>query len=188
MSSGRQGDDRQDRGGQGRDGQGTEGQSRDRRARGPSALARFVPRLTRPALRGFAKAEASLLLDWEAIVGPEVAAYTQPLKLAFPTREEKRNATLHLRVDPAMALDLQHSGDLLAERVNMYFGYALVARLRLKQGPVRRKAARPPLQVPAPLPPARAAGLNRRLSAIDDPGLREALERLGTAVGSKGGK
>src|SRR5690606_16144866 len=59
--------------------QADDGQGRDRRARWPSALARFVPRLTRPALRGFAKAEAALLLDWEVIVGPEVAAYTQPL-------------------------------------------------------------------------------------------------------------
>lgn len=158
----------------------------DRRSRSPQALARFVPKLTRAALRGFSRAEAALLTDWDEIVGPQVAVYTQPIKLTFPKRDERLNATLHLRVHPGMALDLQHSGDLLAERVNTHFGYALVARLRLLQAPLHMRPQRPPLQAIPDLPPERATALQQQLSVIDDSGLREALERLARAV--HGGK
>lgn len=158
----------------------------DRRSRSPQALARFVPKLTRPALRGFSRAEAVLLTDWEEIVGRQVAGYTQPVKLTFPKRDERLNATLHLRVHPAMALDLQHSGDLLAERINTHFGYALVARLRLVQAPLHRRKERQPLRLPPDLPPERAEVLEQQLTGIDDGDLREALERLARAV--HGGK
>lgn len=157
----------------------------DRAVGSPRSLAGFVQKLTRPALRGFGRDEAALLIDWEVIVGPDMALHTQPLKLTFPKRGERRNATLHLRVDPGMALDLQHCGDLLAERVNAHFGYALVARLRLSQGPVRPRARRRALQAPPPLPPEEAAALDRRLVGIEDEGLRSALERLATAVRSR---
>lgn len=159
--------------------------SADRRSRAPRALAGYVEKLTRPALRGFGRDEAALLLDWEAIVGPEVGARTQPLKLSFPKRGERRHATLQLRVDPALALDLQHGADLLAERINAHFGYSLVARLRLTQGPVSPRARRRPLRPPPPLPPERAQALDARLQGIEDESLRAALERLATAVAGK---
>ena len=57
----------------------------DRRTRGPTALALFIPKLTRPALRGFSRAEAALLNDWEEIVGRQIALYTQPVNLLFPS-------------------------------------------------------------------------------------------------------
>lgn len=159
---------------------------RDERRYGrPRALATFVPRLTRPVLRGFSRAEATLLMDWEEIVGPEIAPFTQPIKLTFPKRDERLEATLHLRVDPAMAQDLQHSGDLLVERINTHFGYSLIARLRLQQAPVTSRQRRPPLGLVSELPPERAQGLQKRLSNIEDPGLREALERLARAVASR---
>ncbi|HLW27634.1 MAG TPA: DciA family protein [Kiloniellales bacterium] len=154
----------------------------DRRSRSPQALARFVPKLTRPALRGFSRAEAVLLTDWEEIVGRQVATYTQPVKLTFPKRDERINATLHLRVHPAMALDLQHSGDLLAERINTHFGYGLVARLRLIQAPLHRREERRPLSLPPDLPHDRAQVLERKLAGIEDGDLRKALEALARAV------
>lgn len=159
--------------------------SADRQSRAPRALAGYVEKLTRPALRGFGRDEAALLLDWEAIVGPEIGAVTQPLKLSFPKRGERRHATLQLRVDPALALDLQHGADLLAERINAHFGYSLVTRLRLTQGPVVRRARRQPLRPPPPLPPERAAALEARLEGIADEDLRGALQRLATAVAGK---
>ncbi|HLS68695.1 MAG TPA: DciA family protein [Kiloniellales bacterium] len=159
-------------------------QREDRLFKGPRALANLVPKLTRPALRGFSRAEAALLTDWEEIVGAQVSTYTQPVKLSFPKRAERREATLHLRVDPSMALDLQHSGDLLVERINTHFGYSLVARLRLQQAPVRARKRRAPLSAPPPLPPERAGALQKQLAAIDDQDLREALERLARAMRS----
>jgi len=70
---------------------------------------------------------------------------------------------------------------VLLERINGYFGYRAVIRLALVQGgaPTEESSAPPPLR---PLEPAERQALDRRLDGITDPGLRDALRRLGSAI------
>lgn len=153
----------------------------DRRTRSPLALAPLVERVTRPLLAGRSRAEASLQLDWPTIVGPLVADHARPEGLRFPRREERREATLRIVVDPAFALDLQHLEPVLIDRINAHFGFRLVARLQLRQGPVRRNG-RPPRPEVRDLPAVRAALLPAiETTGIADPGLAAALDRLGRA-------
>jgi hypothetical protein len=144
------------------------------------AIAAEVPRIAGAVLgkRGFA--EAQLVAQWPAIIGDSLAQGVSPEKLSFP-RGERREGTLHLRVAPGLALEVQHREPVLVERINAFFGYRAVARLALKQGP--------PAPADAPAPPGRRPlkaeerqSLDRRLAAIDDPSLKAALERLGEAV------
>ena len=68
------------------------------------------------------------------------------------------------------------------ERINAYFGWACVGRLRFEQGPLRRQARRAPKTAPSPevLRAAEAVA-----QGIEDEGLREAVVRLGAAVMSR---
>lgn len=143
------------------------------------AIAAEVPRIAGPVLgkRGFA--EAQLVAHWPAIIGEDIAEGAMPEKLAF-ARGERRDGTLHLRVAPALATEIQHREPVLLERINAFFGYRAVARLVLKQGPIERPAA--PAPRPRPLRPPERKQLDRRLSDIEDPALRAALQRLGEAV------
>jgi hypothetical protein len=143
------------------------------------AIAAEVPRIAGPVLgkRGFA--EAQLVAHWPAIIGEDIAEGAMPEKLAF-IRGERRDGTLHLRVAPALATEIQHREPVLLERINAFFGYRAVARLVLKQGPIERPAA--PAPRPRPLRPPERQQLDRRLSDIEDPALRAALQRLGEAV------
>ncbi|MGH7090526.1 MAG: DUF721 domain-containing protein, partial [Stellaceae bacterium] len=125
-------------------------------------------------------AVAQLVTEWAAIVGPDWAEKMAPERLSFPPGE-RRDGTLHLRVAPALALEVQHRAPLLLERINGFFGYGAVARLKLVQGPLPR-ASRPKRPDPPVLPAAEKAALDRRLAGIEDEELREALRRLGTAV------
>src|SRR5262245_29742222 len=111
------------------------------------AIAAEVPRIAGAALgkRGFG--EAQLVTQWEALMGPELAAKLAPERLTFP-RGERRAGTLRLRVATAFALEAQHLEPVLIERINGFFGYAAVARIVLVQGP--------PLQGPPPAPRLRA--------------------------------
>lgn len=143
------------------------------------ALAAAVAKVAGPVLgrRGFAAAQ--LITEWATIAGPGWAEKVMPERLAFPPGE-RRDGTLHLRVAPGFAPEVQHRAPLLLERINGFFGYGAVARLRLVQAPF----AQPPRR---PRPQAAISGedrdaLDRRLAGIDDPALREALRRLGTAV------
>jgi hypothetical protein len=87
------------------------------------------------AKQGFAARE--LVTRWAEIAGAEIAAHSQPLKMQWPRPVEgqpQEPATLVLRVEGPMALEIQHSSDVILARVNRFFGWSAVGRL----APARR--------------------------------------------------
>ena len=132
------------------------------------------------AKQGFAARE--LVTRWADIAGPEVAAHSQPLKMQWPRPVEgqpQEPATLILRVEGPMALEIQHSSDVILQRVNRFFGWSAVGRLALRQAPLTRRERR---TRPSP-PDAKAiAEVEGTLSSVEDADLRAALARLGAAI------
>src|SRR5258708_28902688 len=106
------------------------------------------------AKQGFAAVE--LVTRWPDIVGPEIAAHSQPEKIQWPRTPQARNApepgTLLLRVEGPAALEIQHLSDVILERVNQFFGWQAVDAVRLRQAPPTPPTETPP--PPAPPPPA----------------------------------
>jgi len=131
------------------------------------------------AKQGFASTE--LVTRWTEIVGPEIAAHSQPEKIQWPRPVEGRPAepgTLALRVEGPVAVEIQHLSPVILERVNRFFGWQAVASLRLRQAPLRRNERKP---LPAP-DLETAARIAATLPEINDQKLRDALARLGAAV------
>ena len=66
-------------------GRGFHGMSRNEDERrffgGPRPLGALIPALTRPAFKRKSPAAAQIMADWPALVGPALAAVTQPLRL-----------------------------------------------------------------------------------------------------------
>ncbi|MFQ5467602.1 MAG: DUF721 domain-containing protein [Kiloniellaceae bacterium] len=150
---------------------------------GMRVLAATIPRVTRRALgrRGFA--EAGLVTEWPNIVGDEIAAVCIPRKLSHPRPGHRDSGTLTVRVDAGAALEIQHLEPVLVERINSYFGYRAVARLRLLQAPVSAPDTR--RRPPEPKPRGEASddsALDSRIESVEDSDLRAALARLGWAV------
>src|SRR5919202_989556 len=76
------------------------------------------------AKQGFASRE--LVTRWSEIAGPQIAAHAEPLKIQWPRPvdgQPQDPATLVLRVEGPMALEIQHSSDVILERVNRFFGW-----------------------------------------------------------------
>src|SRR5260370_32058685 len=144
---------------------------------------------------------ARLRAEWTAIVGPDLARITRPEALlsgrgahASVARASVKVAgvkgagangagkALRLRVAGAAALEVQHMGGQLVERVNAYFGHKMIDDIRLVQGVI---AARPaPKPTPAP-DPALVTRVAERAASVQDPDLRAALTRLGARVASR---
>jgi len=158
---------------------------RTRHAAGLRAIAGTLPQVTRRALGRRGLAEGGLVAEWPNIVGSEIAARCRPEALA-PARKGRRDeGVLTLKVDPGFALEAQHLAPILLERVNGYFGYRAVDRLRLQQGPLGRgRTAKAPAAAnrERPLDPDEEAALHSQVAAVADEDLRTALERLGRAV------
>jgi len=131
------------------------------------------------AKQGFAARE--LVTRWGEIAGPEVAAHSQPLKIQWPRPVEgqpQEPATLVLRVEGPMALEIQHASDVILQRVNRFFGWSAVGRLALRQAPLSRRE-RPSSRPPDPKAVAQVA---ETLSSVEDEELRAALARLGASI------
>src|SRR6201990_678994 len=131
------------------------------------------------AKQGFAARE--LVTRWAEIVGAELSAHCEPLKMQWPRPvegEAQEPATLVLRVEGPMALEIQHASDLILERVNRFFGWSAVGRLALRQGPLSRQ--KPAAAARAP-DARRVEEIARTLSSVEDDELRAALARLGAS-------
>jgi hypothetical protein len=131
------------------------------------------------ARQGFAS--TALVTRWVEIAGAEIAAHSQPERIKWPRPAGGRTpepGTLILRVEGPTAVEIQHLSAIILERVNRFFGWQAVARLRLRQAPLRRTS-------PAPgRSPDRGAvaRMAAELSDIDNEDLRDALARLGAAI------
>ncbi len=135
---------------------------------GPRAVGSVLPALLRPAFRRRSPASAQLLTDWSAIVGPALAAVTEPRRLSA--------TTLTVACAGPVAMELQHMTGELLSRINGHLGRIVVERLRFTQDTAAPALASPlAAAIPGPVP---VLGLA--------PGpLHDALARLAAAITTK---
>jgi hypothetical protein len=151
------------------------------RRRSTAALSRLLNRLLAPAARRRGFAAVEVLEQWPQIVGQHLARRCHPVRLDF-RRGSTTAGTLVLQAGGGAALELQHCAPQIIERVNDYFGFPAVGRLRLVQSPLH-PAPRPPAPPPLrPLSPAEQAALAEEVAVVGDAGLGAALEALGRSI------
>ncbi|MGC9269152.1 DciA family protein [Acidiphilium sp.] len=88
----------------------------------PRGIAVLIAPILRPALRARGVSLATLIEDWPAIAGSDIAARSLPVKCAA--------GTLTLGCTGPDALELQHTAPALIARINLALGGGTVARLR----------------------------------------------------------
>jgi hypothetical protein len=151
---------------------------------GPArSIAELTPQVGRTAFRRFGFVQSSVVTRWPEIVGEHHAKVCAPEAIRFAPGE-KSDGILQLVVLPAHAPLIQHVIPEIMERVNRFFGYKAVARVKLRQGavnPPRAEAAAggPPSLKPIPLE------LGDSLRDIGDPELRAVLESLARSLGGQ---
>jgi hypothetical protein len=152
-----------------------------KRSRFAAPLADLVGKAVADAFakQGFAAIE--IVTHWEDVVGDDLARRCEPIRLAFPRRDDPGSVgTLLIRAESAYAIEVQHLAPVIIERVNRYFGWRCVGRIAIRQGPVTPRKRTP---APPPEPAAEAvAEVERGLGSFEDPALQRSLARLGAMV------
>jgi hypothetical protein len=151
------------------------------RSRKMQTVGTSVNKLTRQTFGQRGLADGTIVHNWVSIVGDMLGASSQPEKITYATGQRGRG-TLHLRVaNSGLATEIQHLEPMVLERVNAYFGYQAVARLKLIHGPLPDPApiAEPVLR---PLNKEQTRALEDELCNVDDPELKAALKGLGQSV------
>jgi hypothetical protein len=147
----------------------------------PRPLADLINRCLGEAFARQGFASADIVIHWPDIVGPEIAAHAEPIRLRWPRGgdEAPEPATLVLRVEGPAAIEIQHLSGVIVERVNRFFGWRAIDRIAIRQAPLARRARSRPARAPSAEASARVAA---SLPDIADADLRAALARLGAAI------
>lgn len=148
------------------------------RSRRTQSLGSLLPKVARPVLGRQGLAAGGIVADWPSIVGVRLAECCVPMRLAFPPGERSAG-TLHLRVQGSLALELQHLEPVVLERINSYFGYRAVVRLRIQQGPVPRPVRR---KEPIATGNREDPEVDALVGSIGDKELRRRLGQFGRAL------
>jgi len=152
------------------------------RPRGGEAkmIADLMPEIGRAAFRRFGFVQSSIVTRWREIVGERYADVSMPQSIRFPAGK-RAEGTLILTVSGAHATLIQHVVPEIVERVNRFFGYGAVARVKIVQGDVPKprvidRPAPPPNLKPVPFE------LGQDLKEIGDPELAAVLESLARQI------
>lgn len=155
------------------------------RPRGGAAkpISELMPQIGRTAFRRFGFVQSSVVTRWPEIVGPHHAKVCAPEAIRFPPGD-KENGILQLVVLPAHAPLIQHVIPEIMERVNRFFGYQAVTKVKIRQGSVKppsdeRRSSSPPSLKPIPME------LGESLRDVGDPELRTVLESLARSLGNQ---
>ena len=151
----------------------------------PRPLSQLLGSLLSDVVKAQGFASTEIIARWADIVGADIAAHSEPIKINWPRPagdEPPEPATLVLRVEGPVAIEIQHLSAVILERVNRFFGWQAIGRLALRQAPLRRREPPAPRSVPDPEAAARIA---EGLSEVEDEDLRQALARLGAAIKRK---
>ena len=144
------------------------------------AVSDLMPEIGRAAFRRFGFVQSSIVSRWDEIVGPRYANVSTPESIRFPVGK-KSDGTLELVVEGAHAAMMQHVVPEIVDRVNRFFGYSAVARVRLRQGVVPKKAERPAAKAAPMLKPV-SFDLGDSLREIGDPELQAVLDSLAKSL------
>ncbi|MEL7197569.1 MAG: DUF721 domain-containing protein [Pseudomonadota bacterium] len=151
------------------------------RGGGAKAIGDLTPEIGRTAFRRFGFVQSSVVTRWPEIVGPHHSRVCMPEAIRFPPGE-RAEGILQLVVKPAHAPLIQQVTHEIMERVNRFFGYKAVAKVKIRQGEVKPISADKPAKPPPSLKPI-PMELGESLRDIGDPELRTVLESLARSMG-----
>jgi hypothetical protein len=156
--------------------------------RGAQPVSDLVSKLLDPVIERRAGMTMDLLASWEEIVGSRHASLSRPEKLNWPRRAAEDDpfepATLVVACESGHAVFLQHDSDNVVARVNDYFGFSAVKRLKLLQKPVNVAPSRT-VGNKISQPDDNPSQLDELIKDVEDPDLKKALEKLGRGVFSR---
>ncbi len=141
----------------------------------------LLARIVTPVMRKRGFRDIDVWTHWPVIVGPQLAAFSMPERIS---RRNTQGAVLTVKVEGAMALEVQHMAPLILERLNRHYGAGSITKIAIIQGPLPAKKQ---YRLQKPSSNEELVRAEAALGPFPDGPLKAALARLGARV-KDGGK
>ncbi|MET3589372.1 hypothetical protein ABID23_000449 [Bartonella silvatica] len=151
------------------------------------SLSEKVSKILDPVLRKRTGFNVALIEYWPQIVGFDMSEHTMPLKIIWKQSthpdEAFQPATLVVACEGAVVLKLMHEKDEILHRINVFFGYIAIDRIKIEQRSISVLPKHPPLRSePAEKDKER---LKKMLKELENEDLRQSLYQLGCCIFSE---
>ena len=163
-----------------------------RKRKSARKVSELVGKIIQPVLARRTGMTIDLLAAWPELVGEQYRDFTRLEKINWPNRANEADpykpGILVVACEGARALYFQHEISHICERVNVFFGFAAIAKIKIVQKPV--KSLRNNGQHDGSISDLRLSRVNKKrldhiLKSVDDAELRVKLEKLGRGVMAK---
>ncbi|WP_336294748.1 DUF721 domain-containing protein [Bartonella sp. CB169] len=148
------------------------------------SLSEAVSKILDPALCKRTGLNTALIEHWPQIVGYEIGEHTIPLKIIWKRRavqdEVFQPATLVVACEGFAVLKLAHEIDELLHRINVFFGYFVVDRIKIEQRCL--SAPTNHLPVNSVLKEEDKKRMEKMLEDVEEESLRQSLYKLGCCI------
>lgn len=145
------------------------------------AVGAVLGRITAPVMKKRGFRQIDILAHWPMIVGAQLAALSCPERISRHGRGGD-GAVLTVKVEGAMALEVQHMAPLILERINQHYGAGAIARLNIVQGPLPLDYLKAQAKRETALADAEIAASEAALDGFAHSRLKQALARLGARI------
>jgi hypothetical protein len=146
------------------------------------SLSIHLSKLTKPLFKKRGFTEFKIIQDWDNIIGPEFAAYTNPVKIAFNDKNRKEG-TLYIEVyNNALATKLFYLEPMIIEKIAVYFGYKAVTKLKINYKPLKFASVNSESNVVKEISSHKTESLLELIKEIDDPELKDVLFSFGKSI------
>ncbi|WCR55360.1 DUF721 domain-containing protein [Bartonella clarridgeiae] len=149
------------------------------------SISEMVSEMLDPILRKRTGLNISLIEHWSQIVGQDIGEHTMPIKIIWKCRTDQSEtfypATLVVACKGGFAaLKLMHETDELIQRINGFFGYIAIGRIKIEQKQVPVFTDRPKIKL---FPDEKKKQrLEKMLEGIEDESLYQSLYKLGYCI------
>ncbi|MCZ2158483.1 DciA family protein [Bartonella sp. 220] len=148
------------------------------------SLSETVSKILDPVLCKRTGLNVALIEHWSQIVGHDIGEHTMPLKIIWKRRANQdevfQPATLVVACEGFLALKLIHETNELLHRINVFFGYIAVDRIKIEQRSI--SALKNNLPMKADPSETEKKCIKKMLKEIEDESLRQSLYELGCCI------
>lgn len=148
------------------------------------SLSDMISGMLDPVVRKRTGLNMELIEHWSQIVGQDIGEHTIPLKIIWRNRANQdeifQPATLIVACEGFVALKLMHETDELIQRINGFFGYIAINRVKIEQRQVSILTNQLKIK-PTPNEKDKKR-VEKMLKDIENESLRQSLYELGCCI------
>ncbi len=104
-----------------------------KKALGLTKVSEGITSMVQKLLGSHGLTEIDILKNWEKIVGSDLAKMSVPQRIDFKKNERSDGTLFLVTSSGAFALEIGHRTNMIIEKINTYFGYKAVSKIKIIQ-------------------------------------------------------